>query len=262
MNEIIQQPKARIRLFVLILFVSSVPFWLAGFVLGRLPLPVNLPVSALVAFNPMVIALILVYRSEGWEGVKTLLGRAFDFRRIQPRIWLVPTLLFMPLVMIAEYGLMRLSGVDLPDAQITISAVLGFFAVFFVTAVGEELGWQGYVFEPLQARWNALAAALVVGFIWAIWHSIPYIQTQNTPAWIVWQSAVTVGLRVVMVWIYNHIRRTVLAAVLFHAMINVSNFLFPRYGSHYDPFIAAVIIWIVVGGIVFVSGARTLAGKV
>jgi len=34
---------------------------------------------------------------------------------------------------------------------------------FFLSGVAEELGWSGYALEPLQARWGALRAALIIG---------------------------------------------------------------------------------------------------
>jgi membrane protease YdiL (CAAX protease family) len=37
------------------------------------------------------------------------------------------------------------------------AALLKFF-VFLVGALGEELGWSGYVLDPLQDRWSALRA--------------------------------------------------------------------------------------------------------
>jgi hypothetical protein len=42
----------------------------------------NLPVSALQVFCPLVAALILVYRDDGLSGAKKLLKRVFDYRKI------------------------------------------------------------------------------------------------------------------------------------------------------------------------------------
>jgi hypothetical protein len=62
----------------------------------KLPLPFNLPVGALVLVCPMIAALILVYRENGSDGVKQLLKRAFDFKRIKGKIWYVPIFFLMP----------------------------------------------------------------------------------------------------------------------------------------------------------------------
>jgi len=49
--------------------------------------------------------------------------------------------------------------------------------------------------------------------------------------------------------------RSVFIAALFHAMSNVAFFMFPNYGSHYDP---AYFFWIVaaaVGAILLLGGS-------
>ncbi|MBC8172136.1 MAG: CPBP family intramembrane metalloprotease [Anaerolineae bacterium] len=249
-------------IFFLLVFVISIPFWLLGALTdGFLPeeLPLNLPVSALMVFNPMIAALILVFREDGKDGVINLLKRSFDYRRIPAKIWYLPVFLLMPLVMVLAYGWMNLAGNPIPALRFPVLMVPVLFIAFFITAVGEEVGWQGYAFDPLQKRWNALGASLILGIVWALWHSVPYIQTHNTPAWIGWQYVATVGLRVLIVWLYNNTGKSLFAAITFHTMINVSTFLFPDYGSYYDPFIVSVIITGMATAVVIVWGPKTLA---
>src|SRR5262245_24409880 len=71
------------------------------------------------------------------------------------------------------------------------------FLALFVAALGEELGWSGYAIDRMQARWNALAASLLLGLLWAAWHWVPLIQAHRPAAWIAWWSLYTVALRVV-----------------------------------------------------------------
>jgi membrane protease YdiL (CAAX protease family) len=123
------------------------------------------------------------------------------------------------------------------------------------------LGWSGYAIDPLQQRWGALKASLILGVVWALWHGIPFVQTGNPPNWIVWKSLSVVALRILIVWLYNNTGKSVFAAILFHDMINVSEFLFPNYGSHYDPFVTGLITWLTAGIFTFGWGAKTLAGN-
>ena len=62
----------------------------------------------------------------------------------------------MPLVFVLEYGVLRLSGAAPLGAPFPIATILAFFVMFFVGAVGEELGWQGsphlYVSLIFRAR--------------------------------------------------------------------------------------------------------------
>ncbi len=234
-----------LALFVAILFAVSVPFWFAGFVWhGFLPrsIPIALPVSALMTFVPALSACAVLYRRGGWTAVGSLLARTFDARRIRSAVWLAAAFLTMPLAMITSFLLMLLSGTRMPDAHIAYATAPAMFAMFLVGAAGEELGWQGFAFEELEKRHGVLASALILGAIWSAWHVIPFFQTGHDWAWVAWQCVVTVFLRIVMVWLYAYGGRSVFAAIVLHAMRNVSIFLFPNFGSHYDPRITAVVL--------------------
>src|SRR6201999_804260 len=127
----------------------------------------------------------------------------------------------------------RLNGAPLPDAQLPVLMLPFFLVLFFVAGACEELGWQGYAFERLYVRRNALEAGLILGAAWAVWHVLPLAQSRRAPAWIVWQCLGMLPFRVLVVWLYNNTGRSVFAASLFHATSNVSQFSFPNYGSHY-----------------------------
>jgi uncharacterized protein len=88
---------------------------------------------------------------------------------------------------------------------------------------------------------------------------VPYLQTHNGPGWIAWQCIGTVGLRVIIVWLYNNTGKSVLVTILFHDSINVSEFLFPNYGSHYDPAITGILIIMTAVIVTFFWGPKTLA---
>jgi hypothetical protein len=88
---------------------------------------------------------------------------------------------------------------------------------------------------------------------------VPYLQAGNSPAWAVWQVVTSVGLRVLIVGVYNNTGRSVFGAIALHDSSNVSEFLFPNYGSAYDPFVTGIIMAVVVAIVAFLWGPRTLA---
>jgi len=53
-------------------------------------------------------------------------------------------------VNVAVYGLMRWWDRPLPASQFQVPAAALMFAAFFVGALGEELGWSGYITDPMQ----------------------------------------------------------------------------------------------------------------
>ena len=233
------------RTFFLPVFILSVPFWLVGPLVEqflRKEIPIDLPVSALQAVNPLIAALLLIYKKNGSDGVKELMKRSVDYRKVKNKIWYVQIFCLWPLIMVLEYGLMYLAGAPLPDTQFPVLMIPVFFVAFLVAAAGEELGWQVYAIDRLQYRWNALEASIIVGVVWAAWHIVPFMQSHHTPTWIVWQCLGMIPFRILTVWLYNNTGRSVFAAIIFHATANVSQFLFPNNGSHYDPFIACLIL--------------------
>src|SRR5690606_12316352 len=68
-------------------------------------------------------------------------------------------------------------------------------AAFLLAAAAEELGWMGYAYAPLEARWGALGASLALGAFWAAWHVVPHLSGGRDAAWIAWWALGTVGVR-------------------------------------------------------------------
>ena len=228
--------------FLILVFVLVVPFLVLAEIYPVELLP-GLPVSALGAFMPALAALLLTYGQNGFSGVRLLLGRSLDFRRIKSLGWILLIALTPPAIAVFAYGIMRLSHIPLPNPTPWTLSVILLFVVFFISALGEEIGWTGYVTEPLVERWGHFIAGIVLGGVWAIIHFIPLTQAHRSTDWILWWSLGTICYRVILTWIYVRSGRSLFGAALFHTMINVSWQLFPNQGSHYDPRIFGLIVF-------------------
>jgi membrane protease YdiL (CAAX protease family) len=248
-------------LFIAMVFVLSVPFyWLNGLPPPPNSLHIYAPAFIFASVIPVFLANLLLYQERGWGAVGGLWLSVFDVRRIRNARWYAPVFLLTPAIMAATFFISPLIGKPIHDPQFPIKIAPLLFVAFVVEAIGEEAGWSGYVIEGLQARWTALTSALVLGLAWAAWHVIPFLQAHHASnTWVLWQCAGTVLLRVLMVWIFNNTGRSVLAMVLFHAMINESEFMYPNLGSFYDPFIPFLALAAVAAVVVHLWGARTLA---
>jgi membrane protease YdiL (CAAX protease family) len=257
-TSFIAEKRSLLKFFVLV-FALSIPLWLIGAMTSLQLLP-GLPVSSLTVFCPLIAASTLVYGEEKASGVTKLLKRSFDYRRIRAKVWYVPAVLLMPGIAILAYGLMRLARLPLPVPQFPgLAAALVGFLTSFIAALGEEVGWSGYAVGPMQDRWNALQASLLLGLVGVAWHIVLFVQADRSLAWIAWQCLVLVASRVLLVWLYNNTGKSVFAAALCHAMINVSWQLFPNQGSHYDPRINGLITALAAVIVTVVWGPRTLA---
>ncbi len=228
--------------FFLLVLAFSVPFYLIGMTGWRLPGLPMLPLSALMGFVPMTAAMVLVARSGRGSAVGWVLARLFDPIRWKGAMWLVVAVIFMPVVCLIEYGMLAQRGEGLPAISFDAINTLFLFAAFFIGAIGEELGWQGYAYPALRRSYTAMGAALIIGVVWAAWHVLPFAQLGRGVGWILWHSLSAVALRIIIVWLYENAGRRVLIAVIFHAMINLSWAVFPEQGSHYDPFVTLIIL--------------------
>jgi membrane protease YdiL (CAAX protease family) len=158
--------------------------------------------------------------------------------------------------MALQYAWLRLTGTPVGIPQVSALMLPAYFLVFLVAGIGEETGWSGYALDPLQERWSALVAALVIGTVWALWHLVPYALA-NPPGWVAGQVATTVLIRILMVWIYNNTGRSVFGMVLFHAMINIASI--PDYGFPYDPVFASAVLAVACAVVVLLWGPATPA---
>lgn len=263
-----RQHPSSARAFFALVFILSVPLWPAGVLFNRLldkgapayPV-VNLAWHVGLAFVPMAAALILTRREHGRDGVRRLLKRPLDARRITRKAWLGPILLLFPVLMLVEYAWLHLAGRPLPGLvgpYLPLLPVL--FAVFFAAGIGEELGWTGYAFEPLQERWGALGAAIILGIASVGLHLVPLIVDGHPPAWIAWHLAHMLPYRVVLAWVYNITGRSMFAVVAFHAASNIGEVVWPFSGGEgYDPFVTAVLVTVTAAAVTVVWGPRTLA---
>jgi membrane protease YdiL (CAAX protease family) len=249
--------------FFVLVFVLSVPFWAVGAATG-LQLTPDLPVSSFVWVCPAIAASLLEYRERGTAGVAALLRRSVDYARVQDKRWYVPAVLLLPGIYAATYGVMRLVGLPLPTVQIPVLAAVGWFFGYFIAGQCEELGWSGYALDPLQARWTALGASLLLGTVWVAFHLVPLLQAHRAPEWIACSSLATVALRVLYTWLYNNTGGSVFATVVFHATGNLAQIgPFLNFGPGGYPLaaqrIAALLLVVAAAVVAVVWGPRTLA---
>ncbi|MBG0817553.1 type II CAAX prenyl endopeptidase Rce1 family protein [Planomonospora sp. ID82291] len=247
-------PQSPFAFFALV-FALSAPFLVLGALGGPHILP-GVPLSGLAFLCPAVAAVILRHREGGAASVRALLARSFDGHRVPAKVWYLPVLLLYPAVVTASFFLLRLTGTAVPDPRIPLAPTLLLALGFFLGALCEELGWSGYATRPLRERWGTAGAGLVLGAVWAVWHWVPLLQVQRSVSWIAWWSLGTVAARVIMVWLFDHMGRSVLAMTLFHMTLNVAWQLFPVNGSHFDMPLVATLMAAIAAVIVSV-GAST-----
>jgi len=126
--------------------------------------------------------------------------------------------------------------------------------------LGEELAWRGYALPRLLARHTALAASLILGVVWALWH-LPLlwtagIQDQQLPLWLLLLDVPAKS--VLFTWVFLRTRGSVLIAVLLHGSTNLF-IVSPAEtvtGDLLLPVLATAAKWLLVVLLITVAGSR------
>ena len=167
---------------------------------------------------------------------------------------LSPALLLISIPVDSILNKRPLSSYPFPEISLSLIGpiILKFFyQFFFFNATGEETGWRGFVLPRLQARTNPLVAALIIGFFWATWH-FPFWQAQGQPISAVeFLVAMYIGhilMSVLIVWICNRAKGSILVAGFAHAALNTAQAFIPfrDIRSLYPTMLIAALILILI----------------
>ncbi len=213
----------------------------------------SLIIMTVASWGPIIAAFLVTAFTEGKTGIRTL-WRRFWNRNMSAK-WLLVTLLFLPALALVDNLVIRLlDGQDYPVFflyQPAWTIITSFAYAFFANGVLEEFGWRGYVLPRFQARWNALASSLILGILWAAWHAgqwfVPGSSLYGRDFWL-W-SLGTILLTIIMTWIFNNTKGSVLAAALFHGTINTGVFAFLLDWRYYGIELLVVIFIVIIFGL-------------
>lgn len=260
LTNIIKFKISTVLTFFALVTVFSIPFWVLG-EWKKIQLLPGLPIDAFMIVCPVLAAIILIYKENGKKEMIQFLKRGIDFKNVKPKSWYAVTLFLMPVVSVLVFLWLRLSGIMVPKPDAKASQVIVYIIMFFVAALCEELGWTGYLTDPLQSRLGAMNAGIIIGVCSVIYHLVALVHVHRSLEWIIWWSVGTVALRVIIVWLYNNTGRSVFIATLFHMTINLTWQLFPIDGSYYSPSKTGIILILITVCIIMYYGPHRLIRK-
>ncbi|RPJ69426.1 MAG: CPBP family intramembrane metalloprotease, partial [Alphaproteobacteria bacterium] len=225
----------RPRVYFVATFIVTYTLWFAGAYLSfqedksGLYMLVMLP--GLMA--PFLISLFIIFTSKNSDLKKDFLNRLINLRLIQPKV-LPAFVLIMPLTILASIILSLPFGGSTSQFQLAdgFSFSTGFVPVLlllFLAASFEELGWRGYAFDSLQSKYTYFTASIIFSILWSLWH-FPLIFVNNSYQYEIFHENLWFGVNffvsiipmgVIISWICIKNGKSVLAAILFHFIINI-----------------------------------------
>ena len=184
-------------------------------------------------FGPMLAALIVTMLVGGRAGLMALLHRQVQWR---VSIGWYAVAIGLPIALeLVTVALNVAMGAHAPtwDGMRPWPTILGMTALYAVFSgpLGEELGWRGFALPRLLGRfaarpYGALVASLILGVIHAAWHlPLLLIGEQDVPSLLG-----PIVAAILITWLFQHVRGSVLLVVLFHAAVqNSGRFLSPLF---------------------------------
>lgn len=201
-------------------YLGSWLFWSPMVLIPDLPFNRIALINQLGLFlGPFASALLVTRITEGRGAVKALVARMVQWR-VRP-VWYLLAVLMIPVATGTGYFLGR-QPVELPPVQVLASL----YIVFLLGGpLQEEIGWRGFALPRLQTKLPSLVAALVLGVIHCLWHAPLFFTTEwdtarDSPDQYLAYLLLVVSMSIVMTWLYNGSRGSLLLAILGHNGIN------------------------------------------
>jgi membrane protease YdiL (CAAX protease family) len=201
---------------------------------------------------PSLVGILLTALFTGKRGLRDLWRRVA--RVDVPLRWYAVALLLAPLLQLAAAGVPAALGLVTVTFAWTVWNGIG---ALFMAAIGEELGWRGFALPRMQAHRQALAASLLLGVIWGLWHLPLKIATGLDAAGYIGFVVGAVAHTVLFTWVYNNTRGSLFLMILFHTSIDII-FVFPSSTS-IVAVLYGILLWTTVAVVVVVEGPARLA---
>lgn len=185
--------------------------------------------AAAILLGPALAGIVMAAATDGRPGVRALLGRLVLWR-VGVR-WYVVVLVGVPLLMLLgtmAYATALPAWGGLGGPGYLVSYLVTFVLVtVFGGPLFEEIGWRGFALPRMQQALGPLPAALLLGVLWALWHLPQFL----VPSWaassgggglvgIVLFTLTAMTFTVVISWVFNNTRASLLLAVLLHSSID------------------------------------------
>ncbi|MBI9103690.1 MAG: CPBP family intramembrane metalloprotease [Spirochaetales bacterium] len=222
----------RISIFYIITFIFTI---VIGGTQEALGVSSNLAILPQLAPGVAALLMVLIFRREGFR---------FNFKEIFPQRLI--SAIIVPagaavIIFIFYFYIFKLA----PPAKLSS---VSWAMIFWMPlgALGEELGWRGYLQKVLSERYSPLFGAVITGILWAAWHVGIY---QNGSSYFIFFVLLIVSYSVVMGFICGSGFNVLIAAV-FHFMINFTNLFSLNSIGSLEFMVISSLVWAVPAGFI------------
>ncbi len=223
--------------FFVVTFAWSWLLWLPLVLAGAGILPMgkdlqsilNIPMISLGAFGPVAGAFYCLKTIQGKGAIRDYLRGLLDLR-FGWQAWLIPILVlggstWLAWILPELWGEPRLKML-LPSVWVFPPYVL---IMILLGGGQEELGWRGYILDPMEERLGPWLGNLVLGVVWACWHIPLFFLPGASQTFMPFAGFVLlmVGYSWFFAWVRQASGKRTMAGLVAHGLSNAFVPLFP-----------------------------------
>jgi uncharacterized protein len=164
--------------------------------------------------GPSLSGIVLTWIVDGKAGLRDLFARMFRWR-VSPAWYLallIPPALVLGVLLCLEAFVSPIYAPNRFWMGILFGAPAGIL---------EEIGWMGYAFPKMRAQRGTLAAGILLGLTWSLWH-LPVIDFLGAAsphgkylaAFFATFALATTAMRVLICWMYMNTKSVLLAQLM------------------------------------------------
>ncbi len=225
-----EQPRQFPYRFFVVTFLWSWALCLPLVLMGReFPPKLIIPTLVLAAFGPALGAAYSLKTLHGKGAVRRYFLGVLDLR-FGWKVWVIPIIASGGSTGIA-WLLPELWGA--PPLNISLQSAWEipsyFLIMMFIGGGQEELGWRGYILDPIEERLGPWLGNVVLGIIWAVWHLPLFLLPGTGQAYTPYLAFLlfTIGLSWFFSWVRQASRKRITSGIYAHALVNVFGTIFP-----------------------------------
>lgn len=167
--------------------------------------------------------------------------------------FLTPALVLLSIPISSLLGRQPMTGHPFPETGLVLIGLVVvkfLYQFFFFNATGEETGWRGFALPRMQSLMSPLVACLIINIFWPLWHVFLWMAEGKpifSPEYWANTYLELLPATVILGWLYNRSKGSILVAGIAHAAANTAFAFFPNLDwSVYTLTAAAVALVLIV----------------
>ena len=194
-----------------------------------------------------------------------LLSPGTGERYERPQVkWMLLSVTLFPALFLLAWAIVNLGSGEWTISTLQDGAMrFGWIALVSIShnfllggPLGEELGWRGFLLPELLKRYRPLAASVILGVIWGLWHLPIDIYAGyglEGLAAVPVRVITAIALSILFTWFYLQSKGSLLIAMFLHTAANI----YPDLGfSGYDLSIALLALFIGIAALVVSASSQ------